>query len=326
MQTATMQFKETAKDSPFATIAENEKENPAPFFRPEDDRPRYLFFAGDMPGMEAPGGMSVQTPCVPAKRLRRCQVTPCVTVQWPARLVEIPEGRIIRGTEDFRPGFGKFFMYSGSEADILLADYARSGLIELAPEYLRGKDWREVVALNITGTFFPNWPNDVPETNPALIDYLEQKVEEINQSNAYQEPFVTGEGKPITVGLLYLQCGMDMIRAARQAHQYQSEIVGQTNIAVTLPSTEAGYKRNFDERDQLFSKRSGVDLAINSLRQNTASATEKTAEAIKELAEKLQPQTATLNPEVFGAAVAAAIKAMNAPEPSPDTKTPKKAA
>jgi hypothetical protein len=75
-----------------------------------------------------------------------------------------------------------------------------------------------------------------------------------------------------------------------------------------LPSTEPGYKRSFDERDRLYSKRTGVALAVNSLRQNASDAMEN---AVERIATKLQPQVAPqVDPAMFGLMASAVVKAL----------------
>ena len=53
---------------------------------------RYLFFAGDEPGLPLPGGMEVQSKCVPGRVLWRCAVTPVVSSPVKSRIVDIPDG------------------------------------------------------------------------------------------------------------------------------------------------------------------------------------------------------------------------------------------
>lgn len=311
---------------------------------PEDRRERYFFFAGDEPGMNNPGGMSVSTPCVPHKVLRRCQVTPCVTVQQPARIPEIPEGRLIQGTQNFshevattgfyrmivREGFAKYWLYAGPEAQMLIYEYGNKGnpgkswgLVEVAEDYLRGRAWQDVRNLHLTETFFPMWP-DVPATNAEVLDVLQTRMKELPKEIDRSANWVTNEGRMVKLLDVYMQAATDMEWAIIAAQEYQTSVVEATNLAVTLPSTEPGYKRNFDLRDKLFSDRTGVPLAINSLRQNGSTALERLADR---LSDKLQPQAAPqVDPAYFAMMATAMVKALKdegmlADEPAP--KAPK---
>lgn len=295
---------------------------------PEDRRERYFFFAGDEPGAAHPGGMSVNTPCIPNRVIRRCQVTPCVTVQWPARIPEIPEGRLIQGTQNFshrisdegllrivtREGFAKYWLYAGPEAQTLIYEYGNKGnpgkswgLVELAEDYLRGRAWKDVRDLHLTETFFPMWP-DIPKTNTEVLDVLQQRMKEVPKEIGSGGQWVRTDGRVVKLLDVYMQVAADMEWAIISANEYQSDMVSAANLAVTLPSTEPGYKRNFDLRDKLFSDRTGVELAVNSLRQNSSSAIETLA---KRLSENLQPQVAPqLDPTQFAMMATAMVKVL----------------
>lgn len=317
-------------------------------FLPEDRRERYLFFAGDEPSAGHPGGMSVSTPCVVGKMLRRCQVKPCVTAQWPARIPEIPEGRIIQGTQNFsdgithngyfrmvvREGFAKQWLYSGPEAHQLLYEYGNKahpgknwGLVEIAEDYLRGRATRDVRGLNLTETFFPMWP-EIPKTNPEVLDVLQARMKEVPKEIDRSAVWVAADGSIVKLLDVYMQAASDMEYAIISAQEYQSDVVAAANLAVTLPSTEPGYKRNFDPRDKLFSERTGVELAISSLRQNSVSGLETLA---NRLADKLQPQVAPqTDPAQFAMMAAAMVQALKSEgllamptEPAPADTTPK---
>ncbi len=263
----------------------------------EDRRERYFFYPGDEPGLPAPGGLSVQSLSIPNKLIRRCEVTPCLTVQVPARMQEIPDGSRIRGTEDYARGIAKYWLYSGSEAANLIEQYGNQldaahnwGLVEL--DMLRGVPVAEVASLRITETFFPRYPL-IPETNAELIKQISAVIERLTVAE-------------IPGRTLLLSIGQKMIDAVESAHRHMVDVVSATNIAVTLPSTEPGYKRNFDERDRLFALRTGIPLAINSLRD--------------QVAEKVP---AGIDPNTVATIVAATVAAINqqtnvaAPAPTP---------
>jgi hypothetical protein len=297
---------------------------------PEDRRERYFFFAGDEPGRANPGGLAVSTPCVPHKILRRCQVTPCVTVQQPARIPEIPEGRLIQGTQNFsheiahngffrmvvREGFAKQWLYAGPEAEMLLYQYGNKGnpdqswgLVEVAEAYLRGRSWQDIRNLHLTEAFFPMWP-DVPKTNSEVLEVLQQRIKEVPKEIDRSKQWVATDGSLVKLLDVYMQVAVDMEWAIIAAQEFQSEMVSRANLAVTLPSTEPGYKRKFDPRDELFSKRTGVELAMNSLRQNAMGPLEKLADR---LSEKLQPQVAPqLDPAQFAMMATAMVQALKA--------------
>jgi len=264
----------------------------------EDRRERYFFYPGDEPGLPAPGGISVQSLSIPNKLIRRCEVTPCLTVQVPARMQEIPDGSRIRGTEEYSRGIAKYWLYSGSECSNLLEQYGNMldaahnwGLVEL--DVLRGMPVGEVAKLHVTETFFPEYPR-IPETNADVMRQINAALDRIRVTDT---PART----------LLLAIGQKMLDAVEAAHRHMTDVIAATNIAVTLPSTEPGYKRNFDERDRLFSLRTGIPLAINSLRE--------------QVAEKVP---AGIDPNTVATIVAATVAAINqnnamqtAPAPAP---------
>ncbi len=266
----------------------------------EDRRERYFFYPGDEPGLAAPGGLSVQSLSIPNKLIRRCEVTPCMTVQAPARMQEIPDGSRIRGTEDYARGIARYWLYSGSEAANLTEQYGNQldaahnwGLVEL--DMLRGIPVAEVASLRITETFFPQYPL-IPETNAGVIKQISTVIEKMQVAE-------------VPARTLLLSIGQKMIDAVEAAHRHMVDVISATNIAVTLPSTEPGYKRNFDERDRLFALRTGIPLAINSLRD--------------QVAEKVP---AGIDPNTVATIVAATVAAINqqqnnapasAPAPAP---------
>ncbi len=264
----------------------------------QDRRTRYYFYAGDEPGMDGPGGLSVQTICVPRRKIYRGQVTPLVTAMATARKVEIPEGRMIPGSE-FGGGLAKYWLFAGAEGSQLLSDYGNPqdssknwGLVELVP--LRGMTSDDVRALNITYTFFPSWP-DLPETNAEMLNAAELAIARIKEdkSNPNRE--------------IILECGDLIRRSILAAQRRQEDIVSSTNLAVTLPSTEPGYKRDFDERDQLYSVRTGIPLATNTLRSGSTN-------MVEQLVAKLQPQAPTIDPAQIAAIVAATVQAIRESE------------
>ena len=280
----------------------------------EDKRERYFFYPGDEPGRTHPGGLSVNTPCIPYKVIRRCQVTPCISRQIGARTEEIAEGARIAGTVGYRAGFSKYWLASGPEADTLLSDYGNQvdtsrnwGLVELLPEKLTGLSYAEYAKFHINEAIFPQWP-DIPETNKGVLDHLFEMNGLIESNEHPWFKWNLNNSETILHRDVYLACIPQMIMAVEAAQEFQSDVVRNSNMAVTLPSTEPGYKRAFDDRDRLYSKRSGVALAINSLRQNTSDAVEQAAER---LAAKLQPQVAPqVDPSVFAMMAGAVVKAL----------------
>lgn len=280
----------------------------------EDKRERYFFYPGDEPGRTHPGGLSVNTPCIPYKVIRRCQVTPCISRQISARTEEIAEGARIAGTMGHRVGFAKYWLASGPEADGLLADYGNQadfqrnwGLVELLPEKLTGMNYPEYAKLHLNEALFPQWP-DVAETNSGILDHLYEMNALIENNDHLWFKWSLNNSETIFQRDIYLACIPQMIMAVEAAQQHQSEIVRNSNIAVTLPSTEPGYKRNFDDRDRLYSKRTGIPLAINSLRQNSSDAMENLVDRIST---KLQPQVAPqVDPSLFGMMAGAVVKAL----------------
>lgn len=195
--------------------------------------PRYLFFAGDEPNMPDPGGMMVQSPVIPGKTIWRCAVTPAISVPVKMRREEIPDGRLLDGTDNGK-GIASMLLPCGPEVDALLADYGhpdrtqwqkRWGLVEL--EELRGMAPRDVAKMNLTTTFFPSWP-DVPKTNREVIALVEAKNAEllaiIEKRNGTERE------------QLLLAIGTRMLAAVQQAQSYHTKLIqnGNTKRVVKL--------------------------------------------------------------------------------------------
>lgn len=285
-----------AAESDFQTIATQEM---------RDREPRYLFYAGDEPGLPAPGGLQVASPCIPRQTLWRCAVTPALSAPVRMRAVEIPEGRMIDGTQD-RKGLASMLLPCGPEVDELLATYGHSdrgqwqkrwGLVELTA--LRGMQPKEVAALNLTAFFFPTWPT-IPETNQAVLEHLQTRLSEATTE-------------------IQRKCGEEMIAAVQQAQEYQMRIVREGNIRVTFGETNDRFKPGFDSKDELFAQRSGVGLAINALRGNQSDAA---AANIKEILKEVLPAVASpqIDANTIAAIVAATVAALNKGEAKPEPK------
>ena len=285
-------------------------------YLPEDRDPRYFFYAGDEPGVRGAGGLRTQSKCIPGLMIKRAFITPCVTVQIPSRIQEIPEGKLIRGTENYLPGLGRYWLYSGPEAFVLIQKYgnrtdwkANRGLIEL--DFLRGMEPSKVQALKITECFFPEYPKDVPETNAGLAQHI-AKVRDAIRANEYAFwKWSPTDSDSIVKRDIYLRAADYMIRAVESAHRWQSATVNQSNLAITLPSTEPGYKRDFDEADEIYSRRTGISLAVNSLRQNAI------------LQDVVKDAPKGVDAEAIAAIVAATVRAVKAAdEPAAVAPTP----
>lgn len=274
--------------------------------------PRYLFFAGDEPTMAVPGGLAVASPVIPNKVLWRCMVTPALSVPVRMRAVDIPEGRELDGTRDDK-GLAAMLLPCGPEVDELLAQYGhpdtaqwqkRWGLVEL--EELRGMQPRDVAKLNLNATFFPDWP-EIPHTNKEVRDHLRAKLEEPKIAN---DPLLKAIGER-------------MIAAVEQAQAYQTKLIQQGNMRVTYPDSNDGFKPGFDSKDELFAVRSGVGLAVNSLRGNQSDAAASSIGAvIEKVMEKFQPQQAAIDPNQIAAIVAATMQAMGNQKPAEEAPKP----
>lgn len=276
----------------------------------QEREPRYLFYAGDEPGLPAPGGLQVSSPCIPNKMLWRCAVTPALTAPVRMRAVDIPEGRLIDGTQDGK-GLAAMLLPCGPEVDELLANYGHSdpgqsqrrwGLVELIE--LRGKEPREVAKLQLTETFFPGWPS-IPETNAKVEAQIRTVLETLR--NATDE-----------TSRLKRAVGERMLTAVQQAQEYQSRLIRQGNIRVTYPDSNDGHKPGFDAKDDLFSLRSETPLAMNALRGNQSDAAAATIGAVVEkVLERFQPaQPTAIDPQQIATIVAATIQAMGKAEPA----------
>jgi len=269
---------------------------------------RYLFFAGDEPGMMAPGGMSVNTACVPNKMIFRGQVTPCVSTPIWTRKEEIPEGQMLMGSEEAAnapKGAGKgkaaYLSYAGLEAKNLLMQYghdsdytAQWGLVEL--KALRGKSLEEVQALRVTSRYFPKYPA-IPETNFGMIEQIESVMAQIKAGNDPNKDIL-------------LQCGEEMLTACEHAQAHQERLTADSNMRVTLAADDPGYKKEFDGRDRVYAKRSGVPLATNSLRGNQSDSVAQIARAVTD---SVKPQG--VDPQMIASIVAATVAALRETAP-----------
>lgn len=278
---------------------------------------RWFFYAGDEPGHVAPGGLSVQNPCIPDGIIRRCLVTPCITTTRQARhtdkFSDIIDGNMVPGSQYERPGYAREWIWAGEAATEITEQYASPtrvenqwGLVELTA--LQGIEFEEVLRnFNVTSMFFPEWPHDVPESNGELTALIKEKAAELklhlNEKNREKTE-------------IYLKCAEQMLHAVGQA-QYRHEALAKTaNIRITLPDTHKEHKERFDPMDFLAAKRSGIALAEDASKGNPASANNKLIEA-------LSKQTA-IDPNLIASIVSATMAAMR--EESRKAETPAKKA
>lgn len=224
----------------------------------EDRRTRYLFFGGDTSEVPGPGGMRVQSPCVPRRTLYRCMVTPVVTVRRLELRNLIPEGATIPGSENrVAPGTAEYWLHAGPEVAVMMSEYGSGtdstrnwGLVELAPQFLRGKEWDEVKEYKLQEVFFPGYPQEpLPDLNTEVINHLRAKIEEVKTT----DNALIAKNRE-----LYLAVGQDMLRAVEAAQNHQEWICTRTNHAVAQPRGDEAYKPLFDARDEVAFKRSGM--------------------------------------------------------------------
>lgn len=317
-----------AAETDFSTIATQEM---------RDREPRYLFYAGDEPGLPTPGGLQVASPCIPRQTFWRCAVTPALSAPVRMRAVEIPEGRMIDGTQNAK-GLASMLLPCGPEVDELLAQYGHSdqgqwqkrwGLVELTA--LRGMQPKEVAALNLTAFFFPTWP-ELPETNKEVLAQLRERVDEVkklapNAKGADLLKITPADFPEGSEERVLLAVGQQMVAAVEMAQEYQMRVVRDGNMRVTFGETNDRHKPGFDSKDELFAQRSGVGLAINSLRGNQSDAAAAGMGAVLEkVLEKFQPQQqAAIDPQQIAAIVAATMQALSKgevkPEPTAEAQT-----
>ena len=275
---------------------------------------RYLFFAGDEPGLPLPGGMEVQSKCVPGRVLWRCAVTPVVSSPVKSRIVDIPDGRMLDGTDDGK-GRASYLLAAGPEAETMLAEYGnadraqwqrRWGLVELTA--WRGKGVREVRDLNLTAFFFPEWPA-LPDSNAEVLAQLQVKRKELESfpQDKMREDMLT-------------TCD-EMISAVKMAQEYQSRTIQQGNIRITYPDSNDGHKPSFDSKDELFSVRSKTALAVNSLRGNQSDAmTAGLEQVLDKVLARVVPQQQSIDPQAIATIVAATMQSLQKPDDKGDGK------
>lgn len=223
----------------------------------EDRRSRYFFFAGDVGDVPGPGGMRVQSRSVPRQTLYRCMVTPVVTVRKMELTNLIPSGAAIPGSENrVKNGCSEYWVFAGPEAMTMLGDYGNGndftrnwGLVEVAPDLLRGLDWeKEVKPLKIQQVFFPDWPN-IPATNAEVLAHLQSRMEGIRKATFSFD---------VSNREIYLAVGADMIRAVEAAQAHQEFVCANSNQGVAEPRGSDAHKRGFDTRDEAYFRRSGM--------------------------------------------------------------------
>lgn len=233
---------------------------------PEDNRVRYLFFGGDVGDVQYSGGMRVGSQAVPRKTLYRCLVTPCVTTRKMELISLIPSGGMIPGSADkIKVGCGEYWVNAGPEAAQLLSQYGNPGepgrnlgLVELAPHLLCGQDWERVVKpLDLTRTFFPNWPT-LPKLDSDLIAEFMERFEYVR---------TTAESRIALRRELFVTVGQDMLRGLEAAARWHEAICTQTNHAVAQPRGDEAYKYRFDGLDEVCFERSGSVKNTDALRR-----------------------------------------------------------
>lgn len=297
----------------------------------EDRRSRYLFFAGDVGDVPGPGGMRVQSPCVPRKTLYRCMVTPCVTVRKLELSNLIPEGAVVPGSADrIKLGCSEYWLNAGPEANGLLQDYGNEGeytknwgLVELQPELLRGLDWeKDVKPLKIQQVFFPEWPNLV-ETNADIRTHIERRMEWIREQvigglgNDNHDKFIAQNRD------LYLSIGADMLRAVDSAQRHQEYLCNRSNIGVAQPHGNEHHKPGFDNRDEVSFKRSGMIKNTEALRKvaeemKNGAKNGLDANSLKEILATVVPQQqAAFTPEMLAAAIVQAAQLLTQQQAQP---------
>jgi len=286
----------------------------------EDRRARYFFFAGDSgEAIPKPGGMRVQSPCVYRQTFYRCMITPVVTVRRLELTNLIPAGAEVPGSRDrVKQGCSEYWMNAGPEAATMLAEYGSPqdmtrnwGLIEIAPEILRGLDWdKEVKPLRIQQVFFPDWPNDVAEKNADVAKHIEERIEFIRTSN---DPLIVRNRE------LYLAVGANMLDAVDAADRYQRLICNRANQAVSQPFGNDFFKAGFDGRDNAYFERTGLvknteamTTVAGRLQQQTGNLDGATLEAI--LAKVVPAQQPAFSPEDLARALALAMRMVQQPQ------------
>lgn len=284
----------------------------------EDRRTRYLFFAGDVGDVPEPGGMRVQSKCVPKKTLYRCMVTPVVTVRNLELTNLIPQGGVIPGSENrVKAGCSEYWIFAGPEVQTLLRDYGSTtdttrswGLVELAPELLAGLDWeKDVKPLRIQQTIFPDWPNSLPASNFEVLSHLRERVEFLKTTD---DAFIARNRD------LYLTVAEDMTRAVEAAQRHQEYTCARSNQGVAEPRGSEAYKFAFDGRDDAAFRRSGMIRNTQALQRvaeemkNSTKGNGIDAAALKEILSTVVPaQQPAFSPEALATIVAAAIKMVN---------------
>lgn len=274
---------------------------------------------GDFPGCPpvnlgaekvAVGGTTVDTPCIPDRVLWRGLVTPCVTTPVKAPFYAIPQGSKLHGTEFFdrdRNLVGaQMLEFAGPAAQDMLDalgnthDLERQrGLVEIAPEMLRGRPFEEVREYNLTFIFFPDWPFDVPATYAEARAKVEHAISLLEQNQHPDFPFSEDPAKRINsrnqdthwIKKLYLETGKAYLQAIDHAERWHTAVAERANVNIARADTDAKHKEGFDELDQVAFLRTGLIQTTKQMQEMVKASREgraagdKVAETMATLAE-----------------------------------------
>jgi len=322
MQTATATSPRKA-DMAFNRLAELKPSQPPA--DPEDRRERYFVFMGDFPGCPkvrlAPGeavdvgGTTVDTRCIPDRVLWRGLVTPCTTTAVDAPHYAIPTGRKLAGTEKFDKDRNLFAAKMNEPAGPAAQDLIDSlgnphdlerqrGLVEVAPELLRGKSFEEVREFNLTFIFFPNWPYDVPQTHGEARAKVEEAIQLLESNQHPEFEYSDDPAKRINnrnqdtqwIRKLYLQTGEAYLKAIDDAERWHNHVAEKANTNIGRSDTDAKHKDGFDPLDETAFLRTGIikttrqmQEMVKASRENRG-ANDKVADAVVLMAETLASQ------------------------------------
>ena len=221
----------------------------------------------------------VDTDAIPGRYLRRGEITPCVNYKKKMHLYTIPEGALIRGSEetdkDGKAVYGYVLQPAGPEATRLAenesaADYKQTlfeltALVGMPVEVYRKTDFNALL--------YPNGIENLPEKHEDVIALLEPRIAEIRRNG------LPGDHPPFAAEQI-LKGLEQVIDAVKYAADVQRSRLDDTHLRFRVqPSDPSGrYKRNYDRMDEEMLKRTGIP------RHNEADVT--TAKALETLAEQ----------------------------------------
>lgn len=215
--------------------------------------------------------LQVDTNGVPNRYLLRGEITPVRSFKQKSHKFEIPEGMMIKGSEeadnDGKIVYGSYWKNAYYEAQRLIdnensATY-KNGIFEI--KSLSGIKIDLYKKVDLTRLFYPEWPV-LPEKNDDLKWLLEERLVQLK----YTPP---ENIDPYWYPAIY-ELGEELIFAVDRADFIQRDRLTYTHSCMKLTPKDEGFKRQYDIVDYEMLQRTGLPQ-IHSAEIATAQALEK---------------------------------------------------